>query len=549
MQYSKDNVIRAFSENDIITNTDKQLHSRQDVDTIINFLDEANSTKDLFYYLERICFNTCIHAIWNVNIEKDGSEDWYDLATKVTKNSTEITHVMNHIDSMNKQIISDDIDDILNLAADTGRSIVIVSTPGTVIHDKLAYTMVWPYFEKNKNAAMMAHIMDNSNRKSDSSYYWSIHPQFFAVNLEVYKKLGRPKFSQITTEEVAVGQRSEENIHDNYTPLWLTGDGNSQSAKELKFSWASNLINMSLAAGHDIINVPRTIRNYKKFYYPSSKDVIKELKRENDLLIDNFHGGWNFVYIFNTEQLPNNFTEPCCVTLYKDRKNFSMTVYDNLPDFISKYPVDSYVSVSSGFAGDRWSYLFNFDQDRICYFDINTASLFYKKMLYANWPGPKHQNLGDFLYEYNDVENSNVFFELINLARPSNLKKWRQDLNAYCDNISNLWGIDQFQEYIERVKKSRQFYFCTDIIHNPRAMESFSLLRQKNYQLIFASNILDNRVLFHQNNFDKEKIYNSVADFFDRMPSKTIYIGNNITGLHNAFHDRKYRVTNILIKE
>jgi hypothetical protein len=548
MQYSKDNVIRAFSENNIITDTNAQLHSREEVDTIIKFLDEANSTKDLFYYLERICFNTCIHAIWNVNVENGSSEEWYELAKKVTKNSTEITHVMNHIDSMNRQIISDDIDDILNRAADTNRSLVIVSTPGTVIHDKLAYTMVWPYFEKNKNALMMAHIMDNAARK-DSSYYWSIHPQFFAVNLELYRKLGRPKFNTISEDSVAVGQRSEENVHDNYTPLWLTDNGDKQPAEGLKFSWASNLINVGLANGHDIINVPRTIRNYKKFYYPSTTDVFKELNRENDLLIDNFHGGWNFVYIFNTEQLPNNFTEPCCVTVYKDRQNFPMTVHGNLKEFINTVEVDSYVSVSSGFAGDRWSYLFGFDHDRMCYFDINSASLFYKKMLFANWAGPKHQLLGDFLYEYGNVENSNLFFEMINLARPNNIEKWRKDINNYCQSVINLWGVEEFQTYFDKVKQSRQFYFCSDILHNPRAMASFNLLRQKNYQLIFASNILDNRVLFHQNDFSKEKIFNAVADFFDRMPPKTIYIGNNITGLYNAFYDRKFRVTNILIKE
>jgi hypothetical protein len=170
-------------------------------------------------------------------------------------------------------------------------------------------------------------------------------------------------------------------------------------------------------------------------------------------------------------------------------------------------------------------------------------------MLIENWPGPKHILLGDFLYKHGDVENSNMFFNLINLQRPKDLVKWRNDLNNYCTTIMNTWRVDEFQAHFEKVKQARQFYICTDLVHAPRSLDNFDLVRKDNYQLIFASNILDNRVLFYQNKFDKEKIYKSVSDFFDRLPPKTIYIGNNITGLHNSFFERTTRVTNILIKE
>jgi hypothetical protein len=547
MNYSRERKIKAFTENDVITNKNKTLHTEEEIKFLIEYLNDPGPTKNFFYYLEYISFHTCIYGIWDHNCENTGDDKWFKLAQKTTKNSLELMHVSNNIDTFNNYITDSDIDRLLERACETNKSILVVSTPGTVFHDKTALTAVWPYFEQNKNILMMGQVLDNNARKDDAEYYWSIHPQFFAINLELYKQLGRPKFNKMTSSEFSMGQRSEENFHDNYTPLWIKPN-DSRVTKELKCGYGSNIINEALKNNCDIVNVPTVVRQNKKFYYPEKDETMVLLETENDLVLGNFHGGWNFVYIFNTEDYPKNFVDPCIVTVWNNGE-FKNRTYNNMKEFIDQHTVDSFVNVSSGWVGDWWSYLFKFDQNKICYYDINSASLFYKKMLIENWPGPKHIPLGDFLYQHGDVKNSNMFFNLINLQRPKDLEKWRDDLNNYCQTIMNVWGEDEFQIHFEKVKRARQFYICTDLVHAPRSVENFDLVRKDNYQLIFASNILDNRVLFYQNQFNKEKIYKSVSDFFDRLPLKTIYIGNNITGLHNTFYDRKSRVTNILIKE
>lgn len=547
MEYSREKKIKAFLENDVIADKNKTLHSTEEIDFLINFLSDPAPTKKLFYYLEYISFHTCVYGIWDHNCENSSTDEWFKLAQKTTKNSLELIHVSNHIDTYNNCITDSDIDRLLERACKTNKSILVVSVPGTTFKEKTALTTVWPYFEQNKNMLMMGHILDNNARKEDSNYYWSIHPQFFAINLVLYKQLGRPKFNKMSSSEFCIGQRSEENFHDNYTPLWVK-PSDERVTENLKCGYGSNIINEALKNGCEIGNVPNIIRLNKKFHYPENENGIDMLETENDLVLGNFHGGWNFVYIFNTEDYPKDFVSVCPVTVWKDGA-FTTKAFDNIKDFMSQHKVDSYVNVSSGWLGDWWSYLFNFDQNKICYFDINSASLFYKKMLIENWPGPKHILLGDFLYKHGDVKNSNMFFNLINLQRPKDLEKWRDDLNNYCTTIMDTWGVDEFQAHFEKIKQARQFYICTDLVHAPRSLDNFNLVRKDNYQLIFASNILDNRVLFYQHQFDKEKIYKSVSDFFDRLPPKTIYIGNNITGLHNSFYDRKSRITNMLIKE
>lgn len=544
----KNNQVMAFNNNDIITNKEKALHTEDEINFLIEFLNDPAPTKKYFYYLERLSFSTCIYAVWDHVCEKLASDAWKDVAPVVTKNSLKYLHVSNDIDCYNNMLIDADIDRIIEHACNTEKSILVVVTPGTTLKDKTAMTKVWPYFEQNKNALLMAHVLDNAARKNDPSYYWTIHPQFFAINLVLYKQIGRPKFNQIMSDSVTMGDRSHENFHDNYTPFYIKPNNQTVANENFKFGYASNIINEGLKQGCEIINVPTTIRNEKKFHYPENTGAVSNLELYNFNILHNFHGGWDYVYTFNTESYFNELDMICPVTYYKDGK-FEIKIYDNFNEFKSSHIVDSFVTVSSGWAGDWYNHLFNYRGEDVCYFDINTASLFYKKLLIEKWQGPKFKLLGDFLYDYGNFTETEIFFNLINLTPPASKTKWRDSLNQYCQDIIDPWGLDLFQNYFDNLRRSKKWFMSNDIIHNPAAWDNFNLVRKKNYQTVFGSNILDNRMYFYQNGFNKDKIYNATIKFFDRMPGKTIYIGNNISGLYCMFYDKKVRPTKFLVKE
>jgi hypothetical protein len=56
-------------------------------------------------------------------------------------------------------------------------------------------------------------------------------------------------------------------------------------------------------------------------------------------------------------------------------------------------------------------------------------------------------------------------------------------------------------------------------------------------------------MLFYQNKFNKDKIYDTVNSFFEQLPKKTIYIGSNMTNLRSSFFDSNARVTQVYVKE
>lgn len=548
MKYSKENIIKTWFSRGLITNKSYTLHKKDEIDFIIGSLSTITSIKDLYYYLERIAFNSCGYAFWDYNVENN--LDWYKLARVSTKNSLEISHIYNNIDLYYDYIVDTDIDKILLTASKTSRSILVVVTPGaTFENNKLSLTSIWPYFERNKNLLMAAHLIDNSARKNDGkNYYWSIHPQYFAINLNLYKEIGCPSFNRVIDAQVEKGLRSEENQHDNYTPIYLKSANEVQDSSNYVFSFGSNLINHGLKHNCDFENLTSIIRQNKGYCYQSSPSYKEDLELVNDNVIQSFYGGWDYVYLFNTEQYPRNFDDPIVITIDTEGK-LEKLYFNSIREFLESYKVDSFVSVSSGFVGDWWNYLLKFDHDKIGYYDVNSSGLFYKKMLIEKWPGPKDIKLGDFLVSYCKVYESDVFFNMTNSPRPKNIEKWKEELNEYFDNLLSFWGEDEFTKYLERVKLARKFYFVLDLVNDPRAADKLSFLRKENYQLIFGSNIFDNRMLFYQNNFDKDKIFNSVNNFFQSLPSKTIYVGSNITGLKNSFYDKNTRVTQIYVKE
>jgi len=514
--------------------------------SIYNFVQTPIKTDYLYYFIESMSFKTSVYCIWNTNCENNSTNEWYKLAKDTTLNSLKYNHLINNLTSYNNNfIVDDDIDVLLTKAVKLNKSLAVVSVPGTYFLDKFALSSAWVHFLQDNKISLLGHLL-NENVRRKGSYTWRIHPQFFVVNLEIYKELNCPLFNELSSNIVNTGTPNAKSVHDDYTPIDVKPGESVVIDKEWHTGYGSNFINESLQNGFYVSNIPKTIRDYKKFEYCVDNKYRKGYKSNfdlhNRLLLTNFYGGWDYVYCFNTESFQNKNKE-CVYTNFTNTNDYNTIWTDNVTKFISAYTVDSYISVSSGFVGDHWNYLFNFDADEMCYFDINMSGLSYKKFILQFWEGPKYKKLGDFLYEYASHDKS-LLFQLLNIDPPADLIKWKSDINLFMDKVFEAWSINSMQEYLDKVKKSKQWYIHTDLIHTPRIFDTFSMLRRENYQLIFASNIFDNRLFYYQYNFDLSQIKNKVDNFFNSLPSKTIFIGTNFTNLSN---DKK--ISAILVKE
>mgnify|MGYP003117133489 CR=1 FL=1 len=177
------------------------------------------------------------------------------------------------------QKYSDEYDHILFVAA----GVRIYS--GDIIND------VAEEIRSKPNYFAMAHILDWTWQDR----WWELHEQFVLINAKVWKDIKRPKFGGFDygEAELPVIERSEENFHDNYVPLWVKDSGEKKVQKHACPGW--NLLAEGYKNGCEFYTWQDTIRDKRTYYYPEHESEIlwdfinsKQINQENyDKLVYN----------------------------------------------------------------------------------------------------------------------------------------------------------------------------------------------------------------------------------------------------------------------
>jgi hypothetical protein len=118
--------------------------------------------------------------------------------------------------------------------------------------------------ENTPNYLAAAHILEWKDK------WYELHHQFVLVNTGTWKQINKPEFGGWvpSKEELVVVERSKENFHDDYTPLWIKDTGQREIQWHYKQGW--NFIDKGLRAGVEIINWNQTIRDKRTYYYPET---------------------------------------------------------------------------------------------------------------------------------------------------------------------------------------------------------------------------------------------------------------------------------------
>ena len=121
---------------------------------------------------------------------------------------------------------------------------------GSVMHGQNDITEIYgKYLDNHDEFLVMGHIIDGKEhgvgRSWDSGDYYFLYPITAVVNLNVFKRLGKPKCGQgIHDEQLWIANRDENNVHDNYTPVALYSGTGTKKVSTKSFGW--NLISESL---------------------------------------------------------------------------------------------------------------------------------------------------------------------------------------------------------------------------------------------------------------------------------------------------------------
>lgn len=308
-----------------------------------------------------------------------------------------------------------DEDALLRHAASKGHEWAVVFSTGTEFINGTAFfdnvkTLI------QKDFLVAGHVLDRG------AAYYELHLQCYVVNLKKYLALGCPVVGQQeldSTHIQVVPKRSTENIHDDYTPLWVArGDYVRDEYQHKCHGW--NIISTAFANQENVVIFGNSIRDNKIHFYPESpRDFNKQL-------------GWayhrlnycqsEFVHTSNTEEI--------------------------------HLPVKQYQQVVTPASG-TWFLDYVTDDATVVIYDYNQASLDYWKQ---NMPSVKNIKykfvLCDLLSTGNLVEHIDLSIENT-LVHLSNIFNYEATTFFY----SLEYRKYKEQELLNSLPKTAEVYF------------------------------------------------------------------------------------------
>ena len=244
---------------------------------MVKFNTPAGSSDIVFIFLDRIA--TC-QSTWTAELIKNLSD--YVL-TKI------VGHGFNVLQGIDENAL-------LKEAAKDYTHAVVLSTGTEFINGDEFFNEVEKLVYGSYEFFLMGHVPDRGDG------YYELHEQCYIINLNKYTKLGQPvvgEFAFYSPHFQIDPMRSIDNIHDDYTPVWIKS---GHMLKEFKHKWHGwNIISVALAAGECVEVFPESFRNNKKYYYPNYEPSF--IPASTYLYGKQAVAGQTLFYPFNTEQL------------------------------------------------------------------------------------------------------------------------------------------------------------------------------------------------------------------------------------------------------
>jgi hypothetical protein len=214
---------------------------------MVKFETLAGSPDIVFIFLDRI--SQC-QTKWTAELIKNLSD--YVL-TKIN------VHGFNVIQGL-------DEDALLKEAAQDYNYAVVLSTGTEFLNGDEFFHEVEKLVYSHTDFFLMGHIPDR-----DDGYY-ELHEQCYIINLNTYEELGFPvvgKFQYYSSHEQVKPIRSKDNVHDDYTPVWIK-PGSPWRVHDYKHKWHGwNILSTALKNDKPVLVFGPEFRDNKRYYYPN----------------------------------------------------------------------------------------------------------------------------------------------------------------------------------------------------------------------------------------------------------------------------------------
>lgn len=362
------------------------------------------------------------------------------------------------------------LSDLLTRCLEQGSTWAFVCTPGLIVKDH--------FFSKARNflsqlsddVFIVGHLLDRKER------WFGLHPQSFFINLKIWEKLGRPSYGEFSASmELPNVLRSEENVHDDYTPLFLRPKDGKDIFHPEVFGW--NWVRSAMQSNFQMLNIPTDLREKKQFLYPEQNQAVLEArlcqisKPLNELetisplsvhqeeVFEQLHieafGLDKKLFLFNTEQARSPYQEAR----------------------IKK--IDAFVGLPAGFMDMHLVQRHKLNEDaQIIYFDINESMLEIKKELFENWDGLQFP----LFFESLEKKRADIFANKLMTTDKSDIaKKWGEELVQ--------WGsAAEFKKTYDLIRPLSKKYIQTDIVtSSEKILDVLSEFKHKHIALWYSN--------------------------------------------------------------
>lgn len=263
-----------------------------------------------------------------------------------------------------KVFVSTDEDSLLREAALTEARYAIVISTGTEFingYDWFDYTE-----EYCQDSFFIAgHILDRKD------FYYELHDQCYIINLNSYKSLGCPtvgKLEHFSSHLQIEPNRSNDNLHDDYTPLWVNRGSEVKQYSHKAHGW--NILSLGLKNNLVIKVFNARLRNGKIHYYPE---------------YDSYFDQATFLYA------RQGFCNGMALYLGNSERTISLN---------SKEPIQQLVVPASGLNWLKYLQENGYNENTIVeFYDYSFLTLEYIRQLVNNWDGKDYENFALSYYK------------------------------------------------------------------------------------------------------------------------------------------------------
>lgn len=325
----------------------------------------------------------------------------------------------------------------------------------------------------NPNYFAAAHILDWKER------WFELHHQFVLVNTKQWNICNQPKYGNWddVTEELPVIERSVENFHDDYTPLWIKFTGEYSQQRHQVQGW--NFINAACRNNLEILNWPQNIRLKRTYYYPESNSeeflnslknlTLTDIKNPNQRrLIEQCISTKNQIWVINSEYMK------------LDSKDYEKNTYDTVVTTASGFKfLDAY---KSNLLFDGICRHCN-ESSKLIIYDFNPLSLEWIKYLYDS----TEEDIGQLVQSFKYKENFKILGGDVFSSTGALTKNFHDGLLITKEYFE---GHGKFIETLRTFRKSRVEFIKADLFNDhSELVNSFGGKTLFNISNIFCTDV------------------------------------------------------------